>query len=106
MARRLAGKARAARVFAEPIERDGVTVVPVAKVRWGFGGGGGMAKRKRRGMGGGGGAQVAPLGYIEIQGGHSRFRPIHDPAAYVPLVVAGGLAGWVLLRGIRKLIRK
>src|ERR1700676_1322155 len=105
LAERLSSKARAANVFADPIERDGVTIVPVAKVRWGFGGGGAMARGRRRGLGGGGGVQVAPLGYIELQDGQSRFRPIHDPAAYVPLVVAGGVAGWVLLRGIRKLIR-
>src|SRR5579863_2825382 len=76
LARRLSGKARAANVFAEPIERDGVTIVPVAKVRWGFGGGRGMERGRRRGMGGGGGVQVAPLGYIEIQDGQSRYRPI------------------------------
>ena len=49
------------RVFGEPIERDGVLMVPVACVRGGFGGGAGEGQPKREGekgpsgWGGGGG---------------------------------------------------
>jgi uncharacterized spore protein YtfJ len=39
MAERLGAVARAATIFAEPVERDGITVIPVAKAQWGFGGG-------------------------------------------------------------------
>ena len=39
LADRLGKGARAAAVFGEPVERDGVTVIPVAKARWGLGGG-------------------------------------------------------------------
>ena len=41
MAEKLGAVAKAATVFGEPVERDGVTVIPVAKARWGFGGGAG-----------------------------------------------------------------
>jgi len=32
-------------VFGEAVERDGITVIPVAKARFGFGGGGGAGGR-------------------------------------------------------------
>jgi uncharacterized spore protein YtfJ len=96
--------AHAKTVYAEAVEHDGVTVIPVAKVRWGFGGGTGKKKGKS-GKGGGGGLKASPLGYIEIKDGQTEFKPIRDPAALVPLVAVGGLAGWVLLRSLRKLIR-
>jgi uncharacterized spore protein YtfJ len=41
MAERVGGKASVRAVFGDPIERDGITVIPVARVRWGFGGGAG-----------------------------------------------------------------
>src|SRR5215213_5611875 len=41
MAERVGGKASVRAVFGDPIERDGITIIPVAKVRWGFGGGAG-----------------------------------------------------------------
>jgi hypothetical protein len=34
MAERIGAKASVRAVFGEPIERDGITVVPVARVRW------------------------------------------------------------------------
>jgi len=61
MAEKLGAVARAATVFGEPVERDGVTVIPVAKARWGFGGGAGQRQddgaggRQEDGAGGGGG---------------------------------------------------
>lgn len=52
LAERLAGKigssARATAVFGEAVERDGITVIPVAKARWGFGGGDGGQGGVRR----------------------------------------------------------
>ncbi len=110
MAERLGVNARAEAVYGAPVERDGVTVIPVAKVRWGFGGGDGStsgdgaAHGPGGGSGGGGGVTVSPLGYIEIAAGHSRFRRINDPASFLPVVVAGGLGVVLLLRGLRKIL--
>jgi uncharacterized spore protein YtfJ len=114
LAKRLGLSASAKAVFGEPVERDGVTVIPVAKVRWGIGGGSGAGRKfkkgdvsgKGQGGGGGGGVHVAPLGYIEIKDGEAEYKPIRDPAALVPLVAVGGIVGWILLRGLRKLLRK
>jgi uncharacterized spore protein YtfJ len=104
VAERVGMQASAKAVYADAVERDGVTVIPVAKVRWGFGGGTGR-KQGKRGKGAGGGLQAAPLGYIEIKEGQTEFKPIHDPMSLVPLVAMGGLTGWVVLRSLRKLIR-
>src|SRR6266498_2179747 len=75
MAEKLGAAARAATIFGEPVERDGVTVIPVARARWGFGGGVGR-RRDEDGAGGGGGAQVTPVGFIELKNGEAEFRPI------------------------------
>ncbi len=42
IAERVGAKATVKSVFGDPVERDGITIIPVAKVRWGFGGGAGM----------------------------------------------------------------
>ena len=39
MAEHLGARAGVKSAYGEPVERDGVTVIPVAKVAWGFGGG-------------------------------------------------------------------
>jgi uncharacterized spore protein YtfJ len=49
-------------IYGEPIERDGVTIIPAAKLRYGFGGGGGRHNGEEGG-GGGGGMIVRPAGY-------------------------------------------
>lgn len=41
IAERLGAHATVKAVFGDPVERDGITIIPVAKVRWGFGGGAG-----------------------------------------------------------------
>src|SRR5712691_4977917 len=78
LAETLGMHAQASAIFGEPVERDGVTVIPVAKARWGLGGGGGH-KAEGEGSGGGGGVIVSPVGYIELKDGESRFRPVQDP---------------------------
>jgi uncharacterized spore protein YtfJ len=105
MVEKLGVHARSASAYSEPISKDGVTIVPVAKIRWGFGGGGGAKDRTERGGGGGGGMRVTPVGYIEVKDGRSEFKPIRDAASYVPMIIAGGAAGFFLLRALRKLLR-
>ena len=95
MAEKLGAAARAATIFGDPVERDGVTVVPVARARWGFGGGVGH-KNDEDGAGGGGGAQVTPVGFIELKNGGAEFRPIRTVS--LPWMIAGGLATLFLLR--------
>lgn len=69
IAERIGARLGAATVFGAPVERDGVTVVPVAAARFGFGAGSGSDPSKRQeGEGGGGGGIVAPMGYIGHRG--------------------------------------
>lgn len=116
---KVGGVATSEAVFGMPVERDGVTVIPVGKVRWGAGGGEGSNLKHDdsadghgdgeiktdSGSGGGGGAMASPAGYIEIRDGYARFIRIHDWAGLWPIVLAGGAAGWMLLRGLRALVR-
>jgi uncharacterized spore protein YtfJ len=109
IADRVGSRANAEAVFGDPVQQDGVTVVPVAKVRWGFGGGagsGGDSKGDGEGAGGGGGVMASPAGYIELKGGGAQFVRIRDAASLWPLVLAGGFSGWLLLRGLRSLVRR
>ena len=100
LAERLGAKAAASAVFGTPVERDGVTVIPVARVRWGFGGGGGSGRNEKDqdGWGGGGGVQAAPLGFIEVKDGGAQYRRVHDPlrlaiaALLLPLSMAAAAA--------------
>ena len=94
LAEKLGAAAKASVVFAEAVERDGVTVIPVAKARLGFGGGAGR-KKDEDGVGGGGGAQVTPIGFIELRNGEARFRRIYTIS--LPVVVVGAVTGLVLL---------
>ena len=74
--------ANARAIFGEPVEREGITVIPVAKARFGFGGGGGAgahAGEEGSGGGGGGGAVVSPVGYIEVRHGTSTVQADLEP---------------------------
>ncbi len=105
LARTLSVEATAAHIFGAPVERDGVTIIPVAKARYGFGGGGG-ARAGESGSGGGGGAVINPAGYIEIANGSARFRPIRDPLTLIPALAAGGALALLAARALAKLLRR
>ncbi|MFW6201106.1 MAG: spore germination protein GerW family protein [Gemmatimonadota bacterium] len=101
LAERIGRTARAKAVFGDPIERDGVTVIPVARARWGFGDGGGAGERGEGagGGGGGGGVMLRPVGFIEVRKGKARYRPIVSTAALAASVAAAGvLAGRIASR--------
>jgi uncharacterized spore protein YtfJ len=89
IAEKLCAAARAATVFGDPVESVGVTVIPVARARWGFGGGVGR-KKDENGAGGGGGVQVSPVGFIELKNGEAHFRPIGSLS--FPWMIVGRLA--------------
>jgi uncharacterized spore protein YtfJ len=79
-----------------------VTVIPIAKARWGFGGGTGRQKEGEEGAGGGGGLLVAPVGYIELSKGKSRYRPIVNPMPMIPMLLAAGVIAWILTRRLMR----
>jgi uncharacterized spore protein YtfJ len=65
-------------VFGEPYERDGVTVIPVAKLRGGAGSGSGSNKKSRNGSGGGFGVVATPAGVYVIKNGQVSWEPAFD----------------------------
>lgn len=82
LAERFGGRASVSAVFGEPVTREGVTVIPVARASFGFGGG--TARGMRRfasgeGGGGGGGCETRPLGFIELRDGHATYHRIRAP---------------------------
>lgn len=115
LANRLSASASAQLVFAEAIERAGVTVIPVARTRYGFGGGAGRGAKNDRptkqgfGFGGGGGVQTKAIGCIAVSQGTARYLrfpdPVADASGYAVIAVAGGLGAWFALRGLRGVIK-
>jgi uncharacterized spore protein YtfJ len=111
LAERIGAHARVQAVFGEPIERGDLTVVPVARVRWGFGGGSGEASDRTEGQGaasgsgGGGGAAADPVGYLEIRGGAVTFQRISDPLPSPAFILAGAVAAALVLRALARLVR-
>jgi uncharacterized spore protein YtfJ len=95
-------------VYGDPIERDGVTVVPVARVKFGFGGGFGHARSglSNGDSGGGGGVNITPLGYIEIRDGHAEYHTLRDPYEVAKTIVIGSLIGLFLLRPLLRGAKK
>lgn len=101
MAHEVGLTANANYIYATPVERDGVTVIPVAKSVYWFGGGGGR-RSGEEGSGGGGGAVLKPIGYIEIAGGKTRFLRTRDPLAIAVAAAPAILFGvWRIIRLFR-----
>ncbi len=67
------------KVFGEPIERDGLTVIPAARVMGGSGGGTGQDEQGQQGEGGGFGLMARPAGAFVIRDGQITWRPAVDP---------------------------
>lgn len=102
LAERVGASFRASAVFGKPVERGGVTVIPVARVRWGFGGGSG-GEGEQLGTGGGGGGTVSPIGYIEVRKTGAEFKPIRDRRLLVlGATVAMGATGLALARALAR----
>lgn len=93
-------------IFQEPILHDGIKVIPVAKIRYGFGAGYGHKNPGDTGKGGGGGAVASPIGYIEIKNGKTVFKGIRAPASAPALIIVSCLAVSFLLPRIVKLFQR
>jgi uncharacterized spore protein YtfJ len=66
------------RVYGEPYEKNGVTVIPAASVAGGGGGGGGHDNDGQEGEGGGFGLSAKPAGVYVVSGDGVRWRPAVD----------------------------
>lgn len=87
----------AKRVYAEPYQQDGVTVIPAANVSGGGGGGG-----DTQGNGGGGFGMVArPAGAWVIKDGEAVWKPAIDVNR---IVLMGQLTAIVLFLALRSIL--
>jgi uncharacterized spore protein YtfJ len=91
------------RVFGEPYERNGVTVIPVAKVQGGAGGGGGEGPEGQgSGSGSGFGLNARPVGAFLIRGDEMTWRPAVD---FNKIVLGGQIVAIVALLTIRTIVK-
>jgi uncharacterized spore protein YtfJ len=74
------------RVYGEPYEKNGLTVIPAATVRGGGGGGAGDNRDGESGGGGGFGLMARPAGAWVVEEGNAIWKPAVD----VNRIVLGG----------------
>ena len=70
-------------IVGEPITTpDGVTLIPISRLSYGFGcGGGDYGKNKENsGAGCGAGVRVEPMAFLVVKGGVTRMLPVGAPA--------------------------
>ncbi|HKO85998.1 MAG TPA: spore germination protein GerW family protein [Actinomycetota bacterium] len=91
------------RVFGEPYEKDGVTVIPAARVQGGAGAGGGEDPQgEGKGSGSGFGVTARPVGAYVLREGELSWRPAVD----VNRIILGGQAVVIVaLLTIRAIIK-
>jgi len=88
-------------IYGEPISAHEKTLIPVARIMYGYGaraGTGGIGEKNTRGEGGGGagGVRAIPVGVIEVSNQQTRFVPITDRKKLTGAVLTGvGLGIWL-----------
>jgi uncharacterized spore protein YtfJ len=99
-----------ARVFGEPIDREGVLIIPVASVRGVFGGGDGApvqsGSEQLSGWGGGGAWSATPAGTYVLKNGEMGWVPAVDANRSVLLGYLTGIVALLVLRSIVRTIAK
>jgi uncharacterized spore protein YtfJ len=91
------------RVFGEPYERNGVTMIPVARVQGGAGGGGGEGPEGQgKGLGSGFGMSARPVGAFLIRGDEMTWRPAVDLNR---IVLRGQIVAVFALLTIRAIVK-
>jgi uncharacterized spore protein YtfJ len=103
---RAQGAASARRIYGKPYERDGVTVIPAAKITGGYGGGGGTNPETGDGSGFGVGLHGRPVGAFVITKDKVRWKPALDMTSVVLRAQTLTLAGVLLWSGIAALRRR
>ena len=88
------------RVYGDPIESDGVTIIPAADVRGG-GGGGGDAQNNG---GGGFGVAARPVGVYVVRGGEVAWEPAVDASRIAIMGMVTAIVTMLVLRSVVKAI--
>lgn len=82
------------RVFGEPFEKNGLTIIPAASVGGGGGAGTGHDEKGQEGEGGGFGVKGRPAGAYVIKGEQVSWQPAVDPNR---IIVTAGLVAIAFL---------
>ena len=90
------------RVYGDPIERDGVMIIPAADVRGGGGGGAGTDAAGDSGGGGGFGVMARPVGVYVIRDGGVNWEPAVDVSR---LAIGGMVTAVVALLVLRSVVK-
>jgi len=110
LSERFAATANVKQVFGEPIQANGKTIIPVARIHYRLGAGAGSGETRddaqqgtRSGGGGGGGGLVMarPVGALEISDSGTRFLQFVDAAEIIKACV-GGLAALLIIRRLTR----
>jgi uncharacterized spore protein YtfJ len=88
-------------VYGEAISANGKTIIPVARVAYGFGGGRGSKpsdSNPQEGEGGGGGVYAVPVGVLEVTETQTRFIALSDKRRLAGAALIGFCLGAWLAR--------
>lgn len=81
-------------VYGEPVAAGDKTIVPVARISYGFGGG----SRGQNEGGGGGGLTASPVGFIEVTPAGTRFVSFGDRRRLAGALILGFSLGMLLAK--------
>lgn len=88
-------------VYGEPISVDGKTIIPVARVAYGFKKETEAGEKPESGPGAGG-MSAKPIGVVEVSGDETRFVPVAQTKKFAITAAIGSgvglVLGWVLGR--------
>jgi uncharacterized spore protein YtfJ len=111
---RIGARATVRAVFGEPVARGDVTIIPVARIRWGYGGGSGTGPLRSEstngetmgsGSGAGGGVMTDPMGYVEVHPDGATYVPLSSPYLNPLVILATGISISLVLRALVRLFR-
>lgn len=94
------GAMRASAVFGEPIEKNGLTIIPAAMISGGAGGGGNEDEPQAGGVGFG--VYSRPVGAFVIKGGEVRWQPALDLNRVILLAIVGLLTLRTIVKALAK----
>jgi uncharacterized spore protein YtfJ len=92
---RVAGTASVKSIYGDPVTVGDRTVIPVVRVRYGFGGG--VGKTDEGGGGAGGGVVAQPAGALEITPAGTRFIEFEDKRKLAAALAAGFALGVLIV---------
>ncbi len=97
---RIQASASVKTIYGEPVPVEGKTLIPVAKVRYGFGAGskGQTAEDPEEPSGAGGGVEITPMGVIEITAGETRYISLEGPRQIIKYALIAAVAIAIAIR--------